>query len=100
MPSKPAKYGIKVWWVCDAENSYPIHGQIYTGKPASGREKSQGERVVKDLCYRFKGSGRNIVMDNFFTTLPLARLLMTWRLSIVGTLKKIKPIHSTRASSI
>lgn len=91
MPSKPAKYGIKVWWVCDASNSYPITGQIYTGKQPSGRETNQGERVVKDLCMRFKGSGRNIVMDNFFTTLPLARLLITWDLSIVGTLKKNKP---------
>lgn len=91
MPSKPAKYGIKVWWVCDAANSYPITGQIYTGKQLSGRETNQGERVVKDLCARFKGSGRNIVTDNFFTTLPLARLLISWDLSIVGTLKKNKP---------
>ena len=77
MPSKPAKYGIKVWWVCDSRNAYPITGQIYTGKSPLGREITQGERVVKDLCYRFKNTGHNIVCDNFFTTLPLARLLMS-----------------------
>lgn len=91
MPAKPAKYGIKIWWVCDAANSYPLSGQIYTGKTSQGREQNQGERVVKDLCVFYKNSGRNIVMDNFFTTLPLARFLMSWKLSVVGTLKKNKP---------
>lgn len=59
MPSKPAKYGLKVWWVCDSQNYYPITGQIYAGKSASGRETNQGERVLKDLCYHFKNTGRN-----------------------------------------
>lgn len=34
--SKPAKYGIKVWWVCDSISSHPLKGQMYTGKAASG----------------------------------------------------------------
>ena len=58
IPTKPAKYG----WTCDAESSYPVNGQIYTGLSPSGiREKNQGKRVVKDLCRVFRGSGRNIV---------------------------------------
>lgn len=91
IPSKPAKYGIKIWWVCDSRSSYPLSGQIYTGKPVTGRDTNQGERVVKDLCYQYKNTGINIATDNFFTTLPLAKLLMNWGLSIVGTLKKNKP---------
>ncbi|XP_046406298.1 piggyBac transposable element-derived protein 3-like [Ischnura elegans] len=91
IPSKPAKYGIKVWWICDAENSYPFTGQIYTGKSSAGREKNVAERVVKDLVAPYKGSGRNITMDNYFTSLPLAKFLLSWDLTIVGTLKKNKP---------
>ena len=34
IPSKPAKYGIKIWRICDAENAYPLKGIIYTGKGA------------------------------------------------------------------
>lgn len=34
--SKPAKYGIKVFWACDASNAYPLQGQLYTSKPANG----------------------------------------------------------------
>lgn len=91
IPSKPAKYGIKVWWICDRKSFYPLQGSIYTGKqPNVPREVNQGENVVKKLVQKYKGSGRNITMDNFFTTLPLAKLLMTWGLSIVGTLRKNK----------
>ena len=32
IPSKPAKYGIKVFWACDALKAYPLQDQIYTGK--------------------------------------------------------------------
>lgn len=89
MPNKPAKYGIKIWWICDSKSSFPLHGQIYTGKSAdSSREVGVGERVVRDLCSVYKGSGRNMVMDNYFTTLPLADSLMKWNLSL--TLKKNK----------
>lgn len=90
MPNKPAKYGIKVWWVCDAETSYPITGQVYSGK-SEVRDVNQGERVVRELCSQFAKTGRNVYMDNFFTTLPLARFMMTLQLSIVGTMKKNKP---------
>ncbi|XP_050340990.1 piggyBac transposable element-derived protein 4-like [Bactrocera neohumeralis] len=88
IPSKPTKYGIKVWWMCDSITSYPLKGQIYTGKAASGqREGNVGERVVKDLCVgTLRESGRNIVCDNFFTTHNLAKQLMNdHKLSILGT---------------
>lgn len=91
IPNKPAKYGIKVWWICDAENGYPCFGEIYAGKQGSTREKNQGNRVVKTLAAKYKGSGRNIYMDNFFTSLPVAEHLLSWQLTITGTLKKNKP---------
>ncbi|KAE8285601.1 hypothetical protein D5F01_LYC15266 [Larimichthys crocea] len=62
MPSKPAKYGIKVFWMCDARVPYAIDGTVYTGK-------QPGEKAQKNL-------GRNITMDNFFTSVPLAQRLL------------------------
>lgn len=83
MPNKPAKYGIKVWWACDALTGYPLIGEIYTGQPSTGREVNQGERVVKTLSSKFRDTGRNITTDNFFTTLPLAKFLLTWNISLI-----------------
>ncbi|XP_052337123.1 piggyBac transposable element-derived protein 4-like [Oncorhynchus keta] len=49
MPSKPAKYGIKIWVACDAQSSYAWKMQVYTGKPTNGgAEKNQGIGVVTD----------------------------------------------------
>ena len=71
-------------------NSYPIYRQIYARKSADGSETNQGERIIRDLCHRFENSERNVTMDSFFSSLPLCELLMIWKLSMVGTLKKNK----------
>ena len=50
IPSKPAKYGLKVWWLCDSQSYYPVKGMIYSGKlPNRLREINPGQNVVLDL---------------------------------------------------
>lgn len=51
IPTKPGKYGIKLWWVCDAKTNYPVTGQIYSGKSCSAREKNQGEstKILEEM---------------------------------------------------
>ncbi|XP_070300249.1 piggyBac transposable element-derived protein 4-like [Salvelinus sp. IW2-2015] len=50
IPSKPTKYGIKIWATCDAASPYAWNLQVYTGKPNGGApEKNQGMRVVLDV---------------------------------------------------
>jgi hypothetical protein len=90
MKSKPAKYGLKLWILCDSSTSYALNIQVYTGKVGDCPEKNQGERVVHDMVDVIKGSGRNITVDNFFTSVPLARQLLQKKLSLVGTLRKNK----------
>ena len=67
MPSKPATYGIKVFWACDASNEYPaLQYQIYTGKPIGGpRQVNVGERTLLNLVSLYKSSRRNVTTDNF-----------------------------------
>jgi hypothetical protein len=40
--SKPDKFGIKIFWVCDAVNGYALNGKIYAGK--------EGDVVTRDLA--------------------------------------------------
>lgn len=86
----PSRLSTAVWWICNAENSYPLSGLLYTGKVGYLREKNQGERVVKELTAPFRGSGGNITMDNNFTSLPLAKYLLSLKLTITDTLRKNK----------
>ena len=52
IPSKPAKYGLKIWWCCDTQTSYPLKGDIYLGRqPGEQREIGQGAHVVKELVW-------------------------------------------------
>lgn len=88
IPSKPAKYGMKIWVVSDCTTAYCGYMQAYLGKVGNTVEKGQGARVVKDLCQHLYGSGRNITMDNFFTQYTLAQELLQNKLTIIGTLRK------------
>ena len=92
IPSKPGKYGIKVWAICEANTSYAWKMQVYTGKDHTiGREVNQGARVVKDLVKEIENSGRNVTCDNFFTSVSLARDLLQKKLTLVGTIRRNKP---------
>ncbi|XP_067101197.1 piggyBac transposable element-derived protein 4-like [Osmerus mordax] len=92
MPSKPAKYGIKIFWMCDARIPYAIDGMVYTGRqPGEEVQRNLGENIVRQLCYGIRQTGRNITMDNFFTSVPLAEKLLEKNLTIVGTLRQNKP---------
>ena len=92
IPSKPAKYGIKIWWCCDSQTCYPLNGEVYLGRqPGQQREVGQGARVVKQLVAPWRRSGRNVTADNFFTSIPLAEDLLKDGLTYVGTIRSNKP---------
>ena len=89
MTSKPGKYGLKIWALCEVKTSYALMLQVYTGKSATiQREKNQGMRVVLELTNDLEG--HTVTTDNFFTSFPLAEELHK-RMALVGTLRKNKP---------
>ncbi|XP_019202646.1 piggyBac transposable element-derived protein 4-like [Oreochromis niloticus] len=93
MPSKPARYGIKIWVVCDARSSYAWKMQVYTGKPdkRGPPEKHLATRVVVDLTEGL-APGRNVTCDNFFTSRELAdRLFRERGHTVLGTLRSNRP---------
>ncbi|KAL6478189.1 hypothetical protein MHYP_G00140240, partial [Metynnis hypsauchen] len=90
MPNKPAKYGIKIWAVCDAKSSYAWNLQVYTGKPPEGAaEKNQGMHVVLEMTEGLQG--HNITCDNFFTSYRFGDELQETKLTLLGTVRKNKP---------
>ena len=92
IPSKPAKYGIKIWWGCDSQTCYPLNGEVYLGRqPGQQRKVGLGARVVKQLTAPWRTSGRNVTPDNFFTSIPLAKDLLKGGLTYAGTIRSNKP---------
>ena len=72
------------------KNAYFYNAWIYSGKENGVAETNQGEKVVKKFSIPILKSGRIIIMDNFFTPLPLARYLLEQKLTMVGTVRKTK----------
>ena len=90
MPSKPVRFGLKVWTMCDSKNSILCNAQVYTGKKFKGSEIGQGKRVVLDLSTNIAGTGRNITADNLFTSISLCEELWNRNLTFLGTMRKNK----------
>uniref|UniRef100_A0A672L2B3 PiggyBac transposable element-derived protein domain-containing protein n=1 Tax=Sinocyclocheilus grahami TaxID=75366 RepID=A0A672L2B3_SINGR len=90
MPSKPGKYGIKIWTACDSSSSYVWNMQIYTGKAADVKsEKNQGIRVVLDMTDGLEG--HTVTCDNFFTSYGLGEELLRRKMTMIGTVRSNKP---------
>ena len=97
IPSKPGKYGIKIWTICDSTCFYTWKIQVYIVKDGgSGQETNQGTRVVLDLVEAIENSGQNITCDNFFTDLSLARTLLQKKLALIEPMRKNKPEPRTK----
>ena len=91
--NKPAKYGIKIYSLVDSRMFYTHNMEIYPGKQPAGPFylPNDAASVVKRLISTIDKSGRNITVDNYFTSIPLANdLLVNHKLTMVGTLRKNK----------
>lgn len=91
MPAKPAKFGIKIFWICDAVNGYALIGRIYAGKEGGKVTRGLAQSISKELTVPFYGTKRTLTMDNYFTSLALVEYLATKQLCVVGTIRANKP---------
>ena len=91
IPSKPGRYGVKIWILADTESKYCYNAEIYIGKVGNVREVNQATRVALELTEPLSASGRNVVGDNFFSSLQLVRCLEQRKLTYFGTIRKNKP---------
>lgn len=93
IPSKPNKYGIKVFALCDAKMFYTSTMEAYVGMQPDGPFKLSNSPpdVVLRLCRKIYGSGRNLTIDNWFTSVPLVKKLVNeHRITVIGTVRKNK----------
>lgn len=93
IPSKPAKYGLKVFALVDAKSFYTSKMEVYVGAQPEGPYKVSNtpSEVVTRMIAPISGTGRNITLDNWFTSYLLAKsLLEDHKLTMVGTMKKNK----------
>lgn len=78
--------------MCDVKTHYTCDLEVYAGKQPEGPYKHENtpSDIVKRLVQSIKGSRRNVTVDNWYTSYPLACDLLNYKLTLVGTVKKNK----------
>ena len=92
IPSKPDKYGIKLFALVDAQTFFTSKIEVYVGTQPDGPYKvsnSPGD-VVERVCSGILGTGRNITLDNWFTSYDLSKRMLRHKITVVGTFRKNK----------
>lgn len=94
IPSKPAKYGIKIYALVDCKTFYTVNLEIYCGKQPDNSPYTVSNKpydVVDRIVRCVSGTSRNVTMDNFFTSLESTQHLLEYhKLTVVGTLRANK----------
>ncbi|KRZ71271.1 PiggyBac transposable element-derived protein 4, partial [Trichinella papuae] len=86
MKSKPDRYGVNMWMLCDVRTGYIWCVQIYTSKIGQKPEREQGKRVVLDLASDLS-PGYGITTDDFFTSLDLRMPMLPTKNTLLGTIR-------------
>nr|CAH7737709.1 unnamed protein product [Callosobruchus chinensis] len=92
LPSKPAKYGIKLFALVDVNSMSTINLEIYAGKQVDGPFvcSNSPNDVVKRMIQPIRNTNRNITVDRWFTSLALAEDLLKQKVTVIGTIKANK----------
>lgn len=93
IPSKPNKYGLKIFALCDSKTYFTSNLEVYVGQQPLGpyQVSNRPSDVVQRLCEPIRGTGRNVTLDNWFTSMELVQnLKRNFRLTLLGTIRKNK----------
>ncbi|CAC5388466.1 unnamed protein product [Mytilus coruscus] len=89
IPSKPHKWGVKVWMLAESDNSYIQYIDVYPGRTVR-TEGSLGSSVVKNCIEgaNIAGQGNDVYTDIFFTSPNLyLELLENYETAACGTVR-------------
>lgn len=98
LPLKRARFGIKLYSLCESRSGYTYRFRVYTGAedpstqmtndlPADARQMLSSEKVVVWLLLRLLGQGNRLYIDNYYTSVPLANYLLDKRTYVTGTIR-------------
>jgi len=89
IPNKAAKYGIKLYKLCDSVG-YTYDLSVYSGKNLNNVDTNipYAGKVVMSLLENYLNEGRTLIVDNFYTSIHIAHVLLDHNTHIVGTLRK------------
>ena len=108
MASKPDKYEQKYWLAVDKDSKYVVNRFPYVGRDETrSRDERVSDRVVMRLLKPYLNKAKNLITNNYFTSMKLATELQKYKTSLLVTVNRIrkevlagpkhmkKPLYST-----
>ncbi|KAL1447294.1 hypothetical protein WDU94_002722 [Cyamophila willieti] len=87
IPNKAHRYGIKLFKLCSTDG-YTWSLKVYSGKSSTGeREIGLAENVCFQLSEKLLDQGRTLYIDNFYTSVDIARNMLDRNTHVVGTVR-------------
>ena len=80
-PAKPDKYGVKIYFLCEAVTGYVFSFSVYRGVHQTLHE------IVFSLMGGLLGQGYHVYMDNYYNSVGLAQELYDEKTHCTGTLR-------------
>ena len=89
IPSKPARYGIKIFALVDAGTYYTQNMEVYVGRQPDGPRQVDNDptSIVMHLAENMYWSGHSLT-DHWFTSIELAQRLKDVNVGFIGTVQK------------
>jgi hypothetical protein len=88
MKDKPHPWGFKAWMAADPSTFFLCDFDLYAPrKKEDGPDEGQTQEVVLKLLDRFRDTGRQAFMDNFYTSIPLLVRLHRIGIDAAGTVR-------------
>ena len=87
IPLKRSRFGLKLYELC-AANGYVLDILLYTGKGTVTGKDGHAYSVVTKLLRGYSGTGHSVYLDNYYTSIPLARTLRNAGIQMTGTLRR------------
>ena len=93
-PNKPAKYGINIKCLNEVRCAYTHRSEVFAGKPVEQGHtpyyipNTEGitMRLFEQYGWR-KLKGRNITMDNLYSSIPMAEKMLQKGVTMIGTMR-------------
>ena len=79
--------GYKIWKLCDSSSAYTLNLDVYTGASEAKTELGLAYAVVMKLMDRYLEKNHVVVMDNYFTSVPLFVELLSRSTYACGTVR-------------
>lgn len=92
IPSKRERYGIKFFELCDPAG-YVFNIEMYKGKFVDSGDgentySSKIDKIVMKLMNPYLNKGHILCMDNFYNSIHLSEMLLSYRTHTIGTLRR------------